>query len=256
MKGMLRAAIGLAAVLVVGACAPTAGTERGTCYPNDTCNVGLSCLSRLCVVSPTVATRCDGSTESPPRPMADTVPMPPLLAVEADPRAPPLPHRLSVPAPEVSVSALADPNDETPPAEHRRVVLRVWPPSVNVVVDAQTIEVTQPLELAVGAHRLTVHDPCCELYGGTFAVPAAEEAGQIHVVAVKLTLRPAEVKLSGAPRESVVVCDSGILILPDATTEVSMNDLVEPVRCRFYPNDVQHAFTLRAGSRTVIPWPN
>jgi len=28
---------------------PAAGTERGVCYPNGTCNEGLSCLSGLCV---------------------------------------------------------------------------------------------------------------------------------------------------------------------------------------------------------------
>ncbi len=28
---------------------PSAGAERGACYPNDTCNAGLACLSHVCV---------------------------------------------------------------------------------------------------------------------------------------------------------------------------------------------------------------
>jgi len=35
--------------LLVG-CSPPAGEERGACYPNGTCNAGLSCLSNVCVV--------------------------------------------------------------------------------------------------------------------------------------------------------------------------------------------------------------
>ena len=31
---------------------PTQGTERGTCYPNSTCNSGLTCASNRCVVLP------------------------------------------------------------------------------------------------------------------------------------------------------------------------------------------------------------
>lgn len=253
MKGIVRAAIGGAGMLVAGACAPTAGTERGVCYPNDTCNDGLSCLSRVCVVDPAVATRCDEGVDPPP-PKADTVPMPALLAVEPEPRAAPLPHRLHVPAAEVSEMALPQGPALAPATDRRPVVLRVWPGSVTVTVDGSLADVGRPLDLAVGVHRLTINDRCCERHSSTFVVP--EGTAKRHVVAVRLALRPAEVKLSGAPRESVVVCNDRIVLRPDATNQVSLSDLVESVRCRFYPNDVRHQFTLRAGSRTVIPWPN
>jgi DNA-binding beta-propeller fold protein YncE len=49
-----RPTIILAALLVVAGCSsdddgPPTGTERGPCYPNNTCNAGLVCLSGLCV---------------------------------------------------------------------------------------------------------------------------------------------------------------------------------------------------------------
>lgn len=51
----LQAACGGDTPVVVGTpdaggdAAPLPGTERGACYPNGTCNVGLTCLSDLCV---------------------------------------------------------------------------------------------------------------------------------------------------------------------------------------------------------------
>lgn len=49
----------LVAALIAGACAkdpssatPAAGSERGACYGNGTCNDGLVCLSDLCVRPP------------------------------------------------------------------------------------------------------------------------------------------------------------------------------------------------------------
>jgi len=49
-----RGALTIAAVLTLaGACgggAPAVGTERAHCYPNDTCNPGLTCLSSFCVL--------------------------------------------------------------------------------------------------------------------------------------------------------------------------------------------------------------
>ncbi len=39
----------LLATAACGASTPESGTERGPCYPNGTCNAGLSCLSDLCV---------------------------------------------------------------------------------------------------------------------------------------------------------------------------------------------------------------
>lgn len=35
-----------------GKTGPAAGTEGGACYPDNTCNAGLSCLSKLCVKAP------------------------------------------------------------------------------------------------------------------------------------------------------------------------------------------------------------
>ncbi len=43
---------------------PGAGAERGACYPNDTCNAGLTCLSHVCV-----SAGADGSVD--PFPMID-----------------------------------------------------------------------------------------------------------------------------------------------------------------------------------------
>ena len=50
-----RLALGGAALLIAGACggddsgSSTAGVEGGSCYPNRTCNTGLTCASNLCV---------------------------------------------------------------------------------------------------------------------------------------------------------------------------------------------------------------
>jgi hypothetical protein len=46
-----RIAIPTAFLMVVAACAKEQGAEGGACYPNGTCNDGLSCLSELCVDS-------------------------------------------------------------------------------------------------------------------------------------------------------------------------------------------------------------
>jgi sugar lactone lactonase YvrE len=35
-----------------GSSGPTAGDERGACFPNSTCNAGLTCLSNVCVRAP------------------------------------------------------------------------------------------------------------------------------------------------------------------------------------------------------------
>ena len=35
-----------------GGSQPETGTEGGTCFPNGTCNAGLTCASNLCVVMP------------------------------------------------------------------------------------------------------------------------------------------------------------------------------------------------------------
>lgn len=46
------------ALAVVASCGPSgvpAGEERGPCYPNGTCNAGLTCLSSLCVSTATDA---------------------------------------------------------------------------------------------------------------------------------------------------------------------------------------------------------
>ena len=45
---LFLAATVTAAISLV-ACAPERGTERGDCYPNSTCNAGLSCRSDRCV---------------------------------------------------------------------------------------------------------------------------------------------------------------------------------------------------------------
>lgn len=37
---------------------PATGTEGGACYPNGTCNAGLSCLSKLCVKAPVENSGC------------------------------------------------------------------------------------------------------------------------------------------------------------------------------------------------------
>jgi hypothetical protein len=38
----------LAIVAAVGCSKPAAGTDDGPCYPNDTCNAGLSCVAGTC----------------------------------------------------------------------------------------------------------------------------------------------------------------------------------------------------------------
>src|SRR6185295_1195059 len=50
-----RGALTIAAVVMLaGACGgsapPAVGTERAHCYPNDSCNTGLTCLSGFCVL--------------------------------------------------------------------------------------------------------------------------------------------------------------------------------------------------------------
>lgn len=39
--------------LVTAACGTPTGSERGQCFPNGTCNAGLTCVSNLCVVDTT-----------------------------------------------------------------------------------------------------------------------------------------------------------------------------------------------------------
>lgn len=60
--------LGLVAAAAVCGCVggrdPAAGTERGPCYGNGTCNPGLSCLSDLCVVIDAGATHRDAGTDA------------------------------------------------------------------------------------------------------------------------------------------------------------------------------------------------
>lgn len=50
------------------------GTERGPCYPNETCNAGLICLSDTCVVPPSSDAGLDATMEmdATPKPVADS----------------------------------------------------------------------------------------------------------------------------------------------------------------------------------------
>jgi hypothetical protein len=57
-------ALGVGAGLVIRGRGRPAGTERGPCYGNGTCNGGLTCLSRLCVVAPESATPVGAATNT------------------------------------------------------------------------------------------------------------------------------------------------------------------------------------------------
>lgn len=62
------------------------GTERGACYPNSTCNAGLTCLSNFCVRVPDAARSKDASSPDvvhvPPPDMQP--PHPPPCTTPAD----------------------------------------------------------------------------------------------------------------------------------------------------------------------------
>lgn len=60
------------------ACGPSAGTEGGACYPNDTCNDGLLCLSNLCVQPPGM----DAGTPDAGMPTPDAPPAVPPEGVD------------------------------------------------------------------------------------------------------------------------------------------------------------------------------
>jgi hypothetical protein len=67
-------ALGTVLVFFAPGCSgsPPAGTERAACYPNGTCNAGLSCLSQVCV-------KADGQSPPAPTPTpvaAETHPIP------------------------------------------------------------------------------------------------------------------------------------------------------------------------------------
>ena len=51
-RWIVMACAGLTIVGCSDQAGPQQGTERGACYPNDTCNVGLTCLSHFCVRVP------------------------------------------------------------------------------------------------------------------------------------------------------------------------------------------------------------
>ncbi len=55
----MKSAVVVLLALLPG-CDPTPGVERGPCYPNGTCNAGLTCASQLCVRFP------DGSVDARP----------------------------------------------------------------------------------------------------------------------------------------------------------------------------------------------
>ena len=52
MKPIRSWPVALTVLVVLGACGRACtgeGDEGGPCFPNDTCNDGLTCLSELCV---------------------------------------------------------------------------------------------------------------------------------------------------------------------------------------------------------------
>ncbi len=49
---------------------PATGSERGACFPNNTCLAGLTCLSDLCVNDPARSDTTDGSVDAGPTPDA------------------------------------------------------------------------------------------------------------------------------------------------------------------------------------------
>jgi hypothetical protein len=55
-------ALGLAVGCGGGSQSGCTGAERCSCYPNNTCNAGLTCLSDVCVDSPTGAGGAAGAT--------------------------------------------------------------------------------------------------------------------------------------------------------------------------------------------------
>jgi len=67
---------------------PAAGTERGECYGNGTCNEGLECLSGLCV-QPKVGAK---PAEPPAAPAVDPTPAEPPPPTAEEPVLPPTPE--------------------------------------------------------------------------------------------------------------------------------------------------------------------
>lgn len=49
----------------MAACGTPTGSEQGPCFPNSTCNAGLSCISNLCVRDTTGDTTSTDATDTP-----------------------------------------------------------------------------------------------------------------------------------------------------------------------------------------------
>jgi Cys-rich repeat protein len=77
------------AVLTITGCTDQSelqqGTERGACYPNNSCNAGLTCLSHFCVRVPDAGSdMAAGSDSRRDLNRADTLPPPPPCTTPAD----------------------------------------------------------------------------------------------------------------------------------------------------------------------------
>jgi hypothetical protein len=55
MRFRLSCVVALSLLRCASTPSPAAGTERGACYPNGTCNDGLTCASMLCVAIPSAS---------------------------------------------------------------------------------------------------------------------------------------------------------------------------------------------------------
>ena len=251
-------------VLALAGCAPAAGAERGACYPNNTCNEGLACLSSTCVVDPHSAQCPALSGDDEPEPTIDTMPMP--MAVKPPPDrafpAPPAPiagdmDQTPEGVPELTIHPAPDPSSGASPeagagGDTRIVVFRVWPSHVSLVLDGKSID-TAKVELETGKYVLKAGDRCCEPLTTSFTVVSGPG---IQIVAVTLRLKPAVVALHNAPEGGVATCDDGIVLRGDVNTIVRLPDATHVMTCRFFPGGTDYAVTLSAGGLTSIYWPN
>lgn len=230
------------ALLGLGCQPLSAGRERRDCLRDRTCQRGLTCLSDTCVRAPA----CDCATP-PPAPPRDTVQLPPLHATPSA-RDPVAPARTT----EIELRSLSTPWHTPPAPEHRWTVFRLWPNHVAVDIDGVTVDVTHPVELAVGPHRIEILASCCEPFAGTFTVAdSAQHTPQLVVLA--LTLRPAEVRLAGAPADGVMSCNNGLVLRGSSEVGWPMQNVSEAITCRFLRGR-EFRVEIRAGSRTVVTW--
>lgn len=208
------------------------------------------------------------SAPAPPRssapPITKDVPAPPTPDPSADPAPSASPSSVPVPAP-VGPQPVSSPNPKAsadvvdPPAGTRRpVAFRVFPNSVQLTVNGQTVGNNDRISLSAGTYAVSASAKCCKSYSGSLTVHAPDQTNpskpQIHNVT--LELKPATVSLGGAPNGATLACPQlGLVVAAGSSGSASVESLSEQVSCVFSPGGKTTTITLVAGGHISVAWP-